>query len=259
MTRGASVSRKHSCPYHPGVVADTPCARCGRLYCTDCVKDWNGKGLGPLCRRDRVRRRVLIGAVVAVMLVAPAAVIVWGFDQHQRYGAARHRVRYRQKLLKRFPRSTGLRLRLARDLVRAGQRKKARAELDHLLRDHPRHLGGLLARGRLAAAERDRAGALRYAVRALLGAPRSWAARLAVARAHLALGRPDKAEATLRAGLKRDPRAADLALLLADILADGRRIAEALDVLRQALRHASGASLRRQIQQRIQELKARAK
>lgn len=254
MTRSAGHSRKRSCAYHPELVADTPCDRCGRLFCAECVQDWNGKALGPLCRRERVRRRVLIGVVIAVMLAGPAAVIVWGFDQHHRYGAARHRIRSRQKLLRKFPRSAGLRLRLARDLLRASKRNEARAELDRLLKDHPQHLGGLLTRGQVATAERDHAGALRYAIRALLAAPRSRAARLAVARAHLALGRTDKATDTLRAGLKRDPRAADLAMELAAILANTQRTAEALEVLRQAQRHAASAADRQRLGQRIGQL-----
>jgi len=254
MTRGAGHSRKRSCAYHPEVVADTPCERCGRLFCTDCVKDWNGKALGPLCRRERQRRRVLIGAVVAVMLAGPAAVIVWGFDQYHRYGAARHQIRSRRNLLRKFPRSAGIRLRLARDLLRASKRDEARAELDRLLKDHPGHLGGLVTRGEMARAEGDHAGALRYATRALIAAPRSRAARLAVARAHLALGRIDKAVDTLRAGLKRDPRATDLAVDLADILAKTHQTAEALEVLRQAQRHAATAADRQRLGRRIGRL-----
>lgn len=245
--------RKH-CPYHPEVVADTPCERCGRQFCPDCVKDWNGKALGPLCRRDRVRRRVLIAGVVAVMLALPAVAIVWGYDQYRRYGSARHRVRARQKLLRQFPHSAEIRLRLARDLLRASKPAEARAELDRLLKDHPSHLGGLLTRGRLATKLGDHSGALRYAIRALLAAPRSRAARLTVARAHQALGRPDKAEETLRAGLKRDPRATDLALELANLLAKTQRTAEAITVLQTARRHARNPTDSRRLERQIQRL-----
>jgi len=245
---------KSECPYHPGVPADTPCERCGQNFCPDCIKHWNGKGLGPRCRRARVQRRLIIGAVVAVMLTMPAVVIVWGYDQHRRYGAARHRIRARQRLLLQFPRSAELRLRLAQDLLRASKPNQARAELDRLLKDHPRHLGGLLTRGRLAAVEGDHADTLRYNTRALLVAPRSRAARLAVARAHLALGRPDKAEAALRAGLKSDPRATDLALELADLLARTKQTAGALEVLRQAQRLAATAVDRQRIGRQIQKL-----
>ncbi len=257
MTRAAGDGRKRACAYHPAVVADTPCERCGRLYCADCVKDWNGKRLGPQCRRERVRRRVLIGVVVAVMLAAPAGVILWGYDQYSRYGSARHRVRARQKMLRRFPHSAGIRLRLAQDLIRASRPKQAKAQLDRLLKDHPKHLGGLLTRARLATAERDHSGALRYSVRALISTPRSRAAHLAVARAHLALRRPDKAEATLRAGLKRDPRALDLTSELVAILTRQKRATEAVEVLRDAQRHATGSAARQSLERRIQKLTAR--
>lgn len=254
MTRAAGDSKKHHCPYHPGVPADTPCARCGRLFCPDCVRDWNGNPLGPLCRKARVRRRIIIGAIVAAMLAAPAVVIVWGFDQHRRYGDQRHRIRQRQKLLQRFPKATGVRLRLARDLIRAGRHAEARAELDRLLKRHPKHLSGLLTRGALATAEGDHEGALRYAVRGLAVTPRSRAARLAVARAHLTLGRRDKAEATLRAGLKLDPRSADLALELAAILTRDKRTQEARQVLQRSLGRAASHSDRRRINRALKRL-----
>ncbi len=254
MPRSAGDSRKRACAYHPGVVADTPCERCGRLFCADCVKDWNGKNLGPQCRRDRLRRRLLIGVVVGVMLAAPAAVILWGYDQYSRYGSARHRVRARQKMLKRFPHSAGIRLRLAQDLLRASRPKQAKAELDRLLKDHPKHLGGLLTRARLATAEGDHAGALRYSIRALISTPRSYAAHLAVARAHQRLERPDKAEAVLIAGLKRDPRALDLTWELVGLLTRQKRTAEAVTLLRQAQRHAVGSAARQKLQRRIQKL-----
>jgi tetratricopeptide (TPR) repeat protein len=254
MTPRASDSRKRSCAYHPGIVADTACERCGRLFCAECVKSWNGKDLGPLCRRERVRRRVVIGFVLAVMLAAPAAVIVWGYDQHRRYGSARHRVRARQKMLQRFPHSAGIRLRLAQDLLGASRPNQAKTELDRLLKDHPNHLGGLLTRSRLATAQRDHSGALRYAIRALLSTPRSWAARLAVARAHLALERPDKAETTLRAGLKRDPRALNLTLELVSILKKQKRTTEAVGLLRQAQHHARSRAARKSLQRRIDQL-----
>ncbi len=254
MTRGAGDSRKRSCPYHPGVVADTPCDHCGRLFCTDCVKSWNGKHLGPGCRRDRVRRRVLIGIVVAIMLAGPAAVIVWGYDQHRRYGSARHRIHARQKMLQKFPHSAGIRLRLAQDLLGASRPKQAKTQLDRLLKDHPKHLGGLLTRGRLATSEGDHSGALRYCTRALLSVPRSQAARLAVARAFLALERPDKAEATLRAGLKRTPRSLNLTLELVSILTKQKRTKEALELLRQAQRHARSTTTQKSLHRQIQQL-----
>jgi tetratricopeptide (TPR) repeat protein len=197
---------------------------------------------------------LIIGAVVAAMLAAPAAVIVWGFDQHRRYGAERHRIRQRGKLMDRFGASAELRLRQARALARAGQRGEARAELDRLLKDHPRHLGGLLARARLAAGDKDHASALRYSNRALLVAQRSGTARLLVAHAHLALGRPDRAETTLRAGLALEPRAAPQALLLARILADAHRNSEARDVLQQALRHARDEAAKTLLQESLDRL-----
>ncbi len=250
---------RRDCPYHPGVPADTPCERCGQRYCPECVKNWNGKALGPLCRKARVRRRVIIGAIVAVMLAAPAVVIVWGFDQHQRYGAHRHTIRNRQKLLKRYPRSAPIRLRLVRDLLRAGRTKQARQELDRLLKMHPKHVGALMVRAELARKTHDREGALRYATRALIAAPRSRSARLAVSRAHRDLGRADKAEATLAAGLKADPRATDLALELAALLVDGKRIKEAREVLATGKRHAPSHSDRRRIDRALQKLDGQAR
>ena len=212
------MTKRQRCAFHPALPADTPCERCGRLFCADCVRDWNGRALGPVCRRARIRRRVTIGAIVALMLSAPVAVILWGFDQRRKLGPDRHRIRFRERLLGRYPNATETRLRQARSLIRAGRLGRAEKELDRILGDHPRHLGGLLERARLAQRRHRHDQVLRWAGRAAIVAPGSVTARMLLARAHLALHRPDKAEATLRAGLKRNPRAVELTLMLADLL-----------------------------------------
>ncbi len=235
------------CPYHPEVPADSSCQRCGRRYCADCLRDSGGVSLGPCCRGARLRRRLVVGAIVALMFAAPAAAILWGFQQRLRYGRHRHRIRARQKLLERFPTAAGVRLRLAQDLLRAGRRQQARDELDRLLKTRPSHIGGLLLRARMATQDRDHEAALRYASRALLAAPRSRAARLAVARAHLALGRPDRAERSLAEGLRTDPGGADISLELAALLRRMGRLTEARRVLSRAASAARSRWDRRRI------------
>jgi len=242
------------CPFHPALPADTPCERCGRLFCSHCVRDWNGRALGPLCRKARIRRRIGIAAILAVMLSLPAAVIIWGVDQRLKHGPDHARIRQRKRLLDKFPNAPETRLRLARSLLRSGRRDQAIRELDRLLKRRPTHLGALLLRTRIAREDRDYEATLRWSNRALITAPASRIARRAQAQAFVALGQPDKAEASLREGLRRSPRATELALQLANLLAAQHRGPEAVKILHETLRRGPPLAERQQLSDRITAL-----
>jgi predicted Zn-dependent protease len=184
-----------------------------------------------VCRAESLRRRVLIAAVLAVMLGAPALCAVWSYDQRRRAeppgrGAA-------TRLLE--PSSADGRVRMAQDLIRVGRRADARRQLLRALSETPDHVASLLALAEIGVAERDWESVRRWAGRALQVAPGAESARLLDARACLVLGRVDEAESQLRDGLRYHPAAAAIARELARLLVLRERRGEAAAVLRAAL------------------------
>ena len=250
------MTKRAGCAYHPELPADTRCDRCGRMFCPDCIREWNRRQICPVCRQNRMRRRVLIAAVVAGMLALPAAGIIWGVHQRLTLGPDHARIRQRQRLLELFPDSPEIRLRLAHDFLQTGRVARARRELHKIIRRHPNHVGALYTLARLAHEKGDHREVLKWTGRVLIHARAATPARRLHAEAQVALGRPDKAEATLRAGLEANARATPLALMLSDLLAKQKRTQEALEILRSRLHHSATQDERQQIQSRITALGA---
>lgn len=224
-----------ACSVHPDAPAEGRCRRCGQPFCSSCLSTREGVSLCRACLGTRRLRRLKILGVVTLMVGAPAAFATWTL--HERL-SSRERPRRTQADARDADQA---RLQRAEHLHRSGRTAQARLELGRILKDRPLHPGALLALSRLDREARDWEAVLRSTGRILAEHPGAVQARHWQSEALLSLGRPDRAERTLREGLAVSPRSGLLALALAQLLAASKRRPEALDLLREAIKRRPDA------------------